>query len=59
MYVRVCVSTVSPFSLAVAILINLATILVSGFIGARIYRAGVLMYGKSASIKEIFDAVFN
>lgn len=58
MYVRICVSTVPPASVAAAVLINLASILFSGFIGARIYRAGVLMYGKSASLKEIFSSVF-
>jgi ABC-2 type transport system permease protein len=58
MYVRICVSTVPPLSVAVAVLINLISILLSGFIGARIYRAGVLMYGKSATFKEILGAVF-
>jgi ABC-2 type transport system permease protein len=57
MYVRICVSTVPPTGVAASVLINLASILISGFIGARIYRAGVLMYGKSASFKEILNAV--
>jgi ABC-2 type transport system permease protein len=53
MYARICVAEAPPLGVAAAILINLATILFSGFIGARIYRSGVLNYGKASPIKEI------
>jgi len=34
-----------------------ATIYVAGWISARIYRAGVLMYGKRPSLKELRKAM--
>ncbi|RAP75023.1 ABC transporter permease [Paenibacillus montanisoli] len=40
-----------------SILILLATILAAGWLSAKIYRAGVLMYGKKPSLKELGKAM--
>jgi ABC-2 type transport system permease protein len=42
------------WQVALAILINLATILVLTWVASRVYRIGMLMYGKRATIPEIW-----
>lgn len=57
MFMRIVVSDISVLSIAIAISINLITIVVVGIIAARIYSVGVLMYGKSPSIFKLIKYV--
>jgi ABC-2 type transport system permease protein len=42
---------------ALSLVLLIATIGLLAFFGAKVYRGGVLMYGKSASLKDIKKAV--
>ena len=53
MPVRVATSDVSPSQLASSIGILMATCLVVVWASARVYRIGILMYGKRPSMKEL------
>jgi ABC-2 type transport system permease protein len=41
----------------IGIVVLLATIIILGIFGARVYRGGVLLYGKSNSFKDIKKAI--
>jgi ABC-2 type transport system permease protein len=49
---------VSPFELAMSMLILVATTVFTVWIAARIYRTGILMYGKKPTFKELFKWLF-
>ncbi len=53
MPVRVATSDVAPSQIALSLAIMVATVLVVVWGAARIYRIGILMYGKRPSIKEL------
>ncbi|MEK4062277.1 MULTISPECIES: ABC transporter permease [Paenibacillus] len=57
MLLRIGVGEVATWEILVSILILLATTLLFGWLAAKIYRTGVLMYGKRPSIKEIRKAM--
>ncbi len=57
MFTRVATSTVPPWQIAVAIGLSLAFIWASTLLAAKLYRVGVLMYGKPMSPKEIWRAL--
>jgi len=57
MFLRVGMLDVPFWEAGLSILILTATIIVLGIIGARIYRGGVLLYGKSSSLKDIKTAM--
>jgi len=57
MTVRLGLSDPPLWEVWISILILFATIYVAGWISARIYRAGVLMYGKRPSLKELRKAM--
>ena len=58
MFMRICVTDVPVLQIALAILINFASVLLVGYAAAKIYRVGVLMYGKPPKAKEILKYVF-
>lgn len=53
MFVRMLVRMPPLWQVLVAIVVNVATIAGTVWLGARIYRVGVLMYGKRPNIPEI------
>ncbi|PLS17532.1 hypothetical protein CVD28_11060 [Bacillus sp. M6-12] len=57
MFLRVGMLEVPGWEVALSIGLLIATIVLLGIFGARIYRGGVLMYGKSNSFKDIKKAL--
>jgi len=53
MFERLAVHDPPPWQLAASLLLLLATIGAAMFISARIYRTGILMYGKRPTIREL------
>jgi len=57
MFERIGLSDPPVWEIALSIGILLASILLFGWLAAKIYRTGVLMYGKRPSIKELVKAM--
>ncbi|OKP73903.1 ABC transporter permease [Paenibacillus sp. P3E] len=57
MLLRIGIGDVAFWEIAVSLIILLATTFGLGWLAAKIYRTGVLMYGKRPSIKEIRKAM--
>jgi len=57
MFLRVGMLTIPAWEAILGIFILVATIVVLAIFGARVYRGGVLMYGKSNSYKDIKKAL--
>ncbi|HKP71428.1 MAG TPA: ABC transporter permease [Pyrinomonadaceae bacterium] len=53
MMVRIATETPPFWQIALALLVGIATVVLFVWLAARIYRVGMLMYGKSASIPEV------
>ncbi len=53
MFAREGMTTVPPLQLAAAIVILFCSVLLSGYISARIYRIGVTLYGKRPTLREV------
>jgi len=54
MFMRVCLQLAPMHEIAIAVGINFVSVILVGILCAKIYRAGVLMYGKPPSMIEIF-----
>ncbi|HOA31494.1 MAG TPA: ABC transporter permease [Clostridia bacterium] len=57
MFLRIIMTSVPMWEIALSIAILIATILLTGYIAAKIYRVGVLMYGKPPKIKELIKVL--
>ncbi|WP_442599061.1 ABC transporter permease [Neobacillus sp. D3-1R] len=57
MFLRVGMLNIPFWEISLSILILVGTIVFLGIFGAKVYRGGVLMYGKSNSIKDIKKAI--
>ncbi|MEH7097502.1 ABC transporter permease [Neobacillus vireti] len=57
MFLRVGMLTIPVWEAVIGIIILIATISILAVFGARVYRGGVLMYGKSNSYKDIKKAL--
>ncbi len=53
MLMRIVTETPPFWQIALSLCIGLASVVFFGWVAARIYRVGMLMYGKSASIPEV------
>lgn len=53
MFMRISVAVPPPFQIAVSIAISALFTMFLAWLGAKIFRVGILMYGKKPSIKEI------
>ena len=53
MFVRIVVRTPPIWQILLAVLVNLGTIVGTVWLASRIYRVGVLMYGKRPTLPEI------
>lgn len=51
---RVAAGTVSLWEVIISLVILAATFILTTYLAAKVYRVGILMYGKKASWKEIF-----
>ena len=58
MFMRVCLTEVPVIEIIISIILTMATVFLTGFLGARIYRAGVMMYGKPPKLKDIAKYIF-
>ncbi|MDQ3798758.1 MAG: ABC transporter permease [Acidobacteriota bacterium] len=54
MPVRIAIETPPVWQIALSVLFNLAAILALVWLAARVYRVGMLMYGKRATIPEVW-----
>ncbi|MGM0826716.1 MAG: ABC transporter permease [Bacillota bacterium] len=57
MFLRVGMLNLPVYEPVIGIVVLLATIIILGVFGARVYRGGVLLYGKSNSYKDIKKAI--
>ncbi len=57
MFLRVGMLDIPIWEVALSIGILIATILLFAAIGARVYKGGVLMYGRSSSLKDVKKAI--
>jgi ABC-2 type transport system permease protein len=53
MYMRICAQTPPAWQLALSVVLLLGSVLAMVWLAARIYRVGVLMYGKRATLPEM------
>ena len=53
MFMRICVSEISPIFICIAVAIDVLTVYLVGILSARVYRAGVMMYGKPPSLLQV------
>jgi len=53
MFMRISIVTPPFFQILLSILLSVLTIFLLAWVGARIFRVGILMYGKKPSIREI------
>lgn len=58
MFSRIAMSEVSEYQIAVSVAILIVSVILIGIISAKIYRAGVLVYGKRLTIRTMLTAVF-
>lgn len=59
MFTRIAMSTVPWYEIAVSIAILIGSTAGVGVLSAKIYRAGVLMYGTTPNLRAIIKAVWN
>jgi ABC-2 type transport system permease protein len=57
MFTRVATSSVPVWQIALALLMNLALVAVCFFVAGKIYRVGMLLYGKLPTVKQIWNAI--
>lgn len=57
MFTRIAMSTVPWYEVTISITVLVASVLGVGILAAKIYRAGVLMYGNMPKPRELFDAI--
>lgn len=58
MFTRICMSSVSWYEIAISIAILIGSTVGVGFVSAKIYRVGVLLYGTTPKINSILKAVW-
>ncbi len=58
MFTRICMSTVAWYEIVISIAVLIASTVGIGFIAAKIYRVGVLLYGTTPKIGSILKAVW-
>ncbi len=59
MFTRICMSTVPAYEIVISIVILAASAVGIGWLAAKIYRVGVLLYGTPLKLPAIIKAVFN
>lgn len=59
MFTRITMGSVSAAEIAVSVAILIASTVITGYVAAAIYKAGVLMYGKPPKLNELVRAIKN
>jgi ABC-2 type transport system permease protein len=59
MIVRIAATEVPVWQIALSVVLMISTFIACVKIAAKIYRVGILMYGKKPSLKEIFKWIKN
>jgi len=54
---RIAISQVSWWQIALAVAINLATVAVCFYLGGKVYRVGMLLYGNAPSLRQVWAAL--
>ncbi|MDE5669917.1 MAG: ABC transporter permease [Eubacterium sp.] len=57
MFTRIVMSSVSIYEIAISIVILIASVIGVGFVSAKIYRAGVLLYGAAPKLSAIIRTI--
>ncbi len=57
MFMRICVSPPSLIQITASVIMSTATTVALAWLGAKIFRTGILMYGKKPSVKELIKWV--
>jgi ABC-2 type transport system permease protein len=57
MFTRICLGTAEVWEVTLAVGLQLATIVLTGWLGGRIYRMGTLMYGNNLNLKDMLAAI--
>jgi ABC-2 type transport system permease protein len=57
MFARIAVSTVAPWELALSLAVNLAAVVALVVLAGKVYRAGLLMYGRPPSLGQVWSAL--
>lgn len=57
MFARIVVSSVPTWEIATSLAINIAAIALIAFVGGRIYRVGMLLYGRAPRPSQIWHAI--
>lgn len=58
MFTRIAMSTVSWYEIIISIAVLIGSVIGVGFVSAKIYRVGVLLYGTTPKISSVIKAVF-
>lgn len=58
MFTRICMSTVAWYEIAISIAVLVGSTIGIGFISAKIYRIGVLLYGTTPKISSVLKTVW-
>jgi ABC-2 type transport system permease protein len=56
-FTRIAVTSVPAWQVALAILVNLATVIACYWAAGKIYRVGMLLYGKPPSLRQVVGAL--
>jgi ABC-2 type transport system permease protein len=54
MFMRINILMPPAWQIALSVAILLASIYVAGIVSAKIFRVGILMYGKRPDLREVF-----
>jgi ABC-2 type transport system permease protein len=57
MFVRISMGNPAAWQIAVAVIINAATIAVLVWVAAKVFRAAILLYGRRVSLRAVFRAL--
>ncbi len=57
MFTRIAMSTVSAYEIVISVVILIASVIGVGVVSAKIYRAGVLLYGATPKLSTIIKAI--
>lgn len=58
MFTRIAMSTVAWYEILISIVILIASVIGVGFISAKIYRVGVLLYGNRPKLSSVIKSIF-
>ncbi len=57
MFMRICITDVTFAEILIAIIINFVSVIIVGILSAKIYKTGVMMYGKPPKILDVLKYI--